>query len=79
MFLSSDGEQEEWKEITNDMKNPVTFDGITVKFQVERFSGNVCLLIVPNVTGLQSVSVPRTCEPLMGRVNQGDKLLFSFK
>ena len=79
LFLSSDGEQREWKEITDDLKNPVTFDGMTVKFQVERFSGYVCLLIVPNVTGLQSVAVPRTCEPLMGRVNQGDKLLFSFK
>ena len=49
LFLSSDGEQKEWKEITDDLKNPVTFDGMTVKFQVERFSGYVCLLIAPNV------------------------------
>ena len=42
LFLSSDGEQKEWKEITNDLKNPATFDGMTVKFQVERFSGYVC-------------------------------------
>ena len=45
LFLRSDGEQREWKEITDDLKNPVTFDGMTVKFQVERFSGYVCLLI----------------------------------
>ena len=49
LFLSSDGEQKEWKEITDDLKNPVTFDGMTVNFQVERFSGYVCLLIAPNV------------------------------
>ncbi|RMX47137.1 hypothetical protein pdam_00016218 [Pocillopora damicornis] len=44
LFLSSDGEQKEWKEITDDLKNPVTFDGMTVKFQVERFSGYSCLI-----------------------------------
>ena len=49
LFLSSDGEQKEWKEITDDLKNPVTFDGMSVNFQVERFSGYVCLLIAPNV------------------------------
>ena len=46
LFLSSDGEKKEWKEITDDLKKPVTFDGMTVKFQVERFSGYVCFLIV---------------------------------
>nr|XP_058951952.1 uncharacterized protein LOC131779422 [Pocillopora verrucosa] len=44
LFLSSDGEQKEWKEITDDLKNPVTFDGMTVNFQVERFSGYSCLI-----------------------------------
>ena len=83
LFLSSDGEQKEWKEITNDLKNPATFDGTTVKFEVERFSGYVCLFIALNayVASFQSMAGPRTCEPLIrgisGRVYQGDKLLFS--
>ena len=83
LFLSSDGEQKEWKEITEDLKNPVTFDGTTVKFEVERFSGYVCLFIALNayVASFQSVAGPRTCEPLIRgiseRVYQGDKLLFS--
>ena len=58
LFLSSDGEQKEWKEITDDLKNPVTFDGMTV----ERFSGYVCLLIAPNVASCKSSFA---C-PLMG-------------
>ena len=66
LFLSSDGEQKEWLDITEDLKSPVTFDGMTVKFQVERFSGYVCLLIAPYVAGFQSEVSPRTCEPLMG-------------
>ena len=83
LFLSSDGEQKEWREITEDLKKPVTFDGTTVKFEVERFSGYVCLFIALNayVASFQSVAGPRTCEPLIRgiseRVYQGNKLLFS--
>ena len=79
LFLSSDGEQREWKEITDDLKNPVTFDGMTVKLQVERFSGYVCLLIAPNVAGLQIVICMSPNGSITGRSNQGDKLLFSCK
>ena len=39
LFQRSDDEQEEWVEITEDVKNSARFDGKTVRFQVQRFSG----------------------------------------
>lgn len=39
LFLRSANEQKEWVEITEDVKNSITFDGKTVRFQVQRFSG----------------------------------------
>ena len=41
LFLKSDVEQKEWVEITDNLKNPASFDGKVVTFQVERFSGYV--------------------------------------
>lgn len=39
LFLKSGNEQKEWVEITEDVKNSIRFDGKTVRFQVQRFSG----------------------------------------
>ena len=39
LFLKSADEQKEWVEITEDVKNSIRFDGKTVRFQVQRFSG----------------------------------------
>ena len=39
LFLRSEDEQKEWVEITEDVKNSIRFDGKTVRFQVQRFSG----------------------------------------
>ena len=39
LFLKSAYEQKEWVEITEDVKNSIRFDGKTVRFQVQRFSG----------------------------------------
>ena len=39
LFLRSENERKEWVEITNELKNSTSFDGKTVKFQVQRFSG----------------------------------------
>lgn len=39
LFLKSANEQKEWVEITEDVKNSIRFDGKTVRFQVQRFSG----------------------------------------
>lgn len=39
LFLRSEDEQREWIEITEDVKNSIRFDGKTVRFQVQRFSG----------------------------------------
>ena len=43
LFLrSADSEQKEWVEITEDVRNSTRFDGKTVRFQVQRFSGYEC-------------------------------------
>lgn len=39
LFLKSAGEHREWVEITENVKNSIRFDGKTVRFQVQRFSG----------------------------------------
>ena len=39
LFLRSENERKEWVEITDDVKNWTRFDGKTVRFQVQRFSG----------------------------------------
>ena len=39
LFLKSVNEQKEWVEITEDVKNSIRFDGKTVRFQAQRFSG----------------------------------------
>ena len=39
LFQRSGDEQEEWADITEDVKNSARFDGKTVRFQVQRFSG----------------------------------------
>ena len=39
LFLRSEEERKEWVEITEDVKNSTRFDGKTVRFQVQRFSG----------------------------------------
>ena len=39
LFLRSEDEQKEWVEITEEVKNSIRFDGKTVTFQVQRFSG----------------------------------------
>lgn len=49
LFLRSDAEQKEWIEITNDLRNPPSFDGTVVRFQVQRFSGYVYFFILFNV------------------------------
>ena len=38
LFLRSEDKQKEWVEITEDVKNSTSFDGKTVRFQVQRFS-----------------------------------------
>ena len=42
LFLRSADEQKEWVEITEDVKSSTRFDGKTVRFQVQRFSGYEC-------------------------------------
>ena len=42
LFLRSADEQKEWVEITEDVRNSTIFDGKTVRFQVQRFSGYEC-------------------------------------
>ena len=42
LFLKSEDKQKEWVEITEDVKNSTRFDGKTVRFQVQRFSGYEC-------------------------------------
>ena len=39
LFLRSEDGQKEWVEITEHVKNSIRFDGKTVRFQVQRFSG----------------------------------------
>jgi len=39
LFLRSENERKEWIEITDDVKNWTRFDGETIRFQVQRFSG----------------------------------------
>ena len=39
LFLNSVDEEKKWMEITDGLNCPVHFDGIFVRFQVERFSG----------------------------------------
>jgi len=39
LFLRSADEQKKWVEITEDVKKSIAFDGKTVRFQVQRFSG----------------------------------------
>jgi len=39
LFLRSEDEQKGWVEITEEVKNSTRFDGKTVRFQVQRFSG----------------------------------------
>ena len=39
LFLRSSDDQKEWVEITEDVKNSIRFDGKTLRFQVQRFSG----------------------------------------
>jgi len=43
LFLRSADEQKKWVEITEDVKKSIIFDGKTVRFQVQRFSGYACL------------------------------------
>ena len=78
LFLSSDGEQKEWKEITDDLKNPVTFDGMTVERHDSGTLLWVCLFINCTKCGQLQIVI---CMPpngsISGRSNQGDKLLFS--
>ena len=45
LFLRSEKDRKEWVEITEDVKNSTTFDGTTVRFQVQRFSGYECSTI----------------------------------
>lgn len=42
LFLRSADEPKEWVEITEDVENSTRFDGRTVRFQVQRFSGCEC-------------------------------------
>lgn len=42
LFLRSADGQKEWVEITEDVRNSTRFDGRTVRFQVQRFSGYEC-------------------------------------
>ena len=46
LFLRSEEEQKKWVEITEDVKNSTKFDGTTVRFQVQRFSGYECCIAV---------------------------------
>ena len=38
-FLRSEEEQKDWVEITDELNNSTSFDGKTVRFQVQRFYG----------------------------------------
>ena len=42
LFLRSGDEQKKWVEITEDVKTSTRFDGKTLRFQVQRFSGYEC-------------------------------------
>ena len=42
LFLRSEEDRKEWVEITEDVKNSTKFDGKTVTFKVQRFSGYEC-------------------------------------
>ena len=42
IFLRSVDEQNEWVEINEDVKNSTRFDGKTVRFKLQRFSGYEC-------------------------------------
>lgn len=44
LFLRSADEQKEWVEITVDVRSSTRFDGKTVRFQVQRYSGYECNL-----------------------------------
>ena len=37
LYLRSDGERKEWIEVTGDLLNPASFDGMSVRFQVKHF------------------------------------------
>ena len=45
LFLRSDGENKEWVDITDDLENPARFDGTSVTFQVNRFSGYELIIL----------------------------------
>ena len=42
LFLRSEEDRKEWVEITEDVKKSTAFNGTTVRFQVQRFSGYEC-------------------------------------
>ena len=42
LFLRSEEDRKEWVEITEDVKKSTEFNGTTVRFQVQRFSGYEC-------------------------------------
>ncbi|XP_015778980.1 PREDICTED: uncharacterized protein LOC107356864 [Acropora digitifera] len=43
-FLNSEREKKEWIEISDELENPPNYDGKLVTFEVQRFSGYVCVL-----------------------------------